>query len=57
MSPSNQEQVTDDHETEKSKSQDLATNPEDITEPPEEGIGPIENENEITFSSNELLAF
>ena len=54
VSPSNQEQVTDDHATETSKPQDLATNLEDITDLPEEAIAPIENENEITSPSNKL---
>ena len=35
VSPSNQEQETDDHEIESLKTQGLATNSEDITQPTE----------------------
>lgn len=52
--PSNQEEVTDDHETELLKYQDLATNSEDVKQPAEVVTTPTENENEITSLSNEL---
>lgn len=50
--PSNQEEVTDDHETELLKYQDLATNSEDVKQPAEVVTTPTENE--ITSLSNEL---
>ena len=50
VSPSNQEQETDDHEIESLKTQDLATNSEDITQPTEKKWKKMEMK-KISFKS------
>ena len=50
-SPSNQE-VTEDHETESLKTQDLVTDSEDIKSLRKKATAPTENANEITSPSN-----